>query len=111
MQQLIQRFWKEPAVCIGVITSVILAILAVVTSASWNAETIVGIIAPTASALGIRSQVTPFVGEHELTPEKQAAKQAAVTAATPTPAQPETTETAPVVDETPSEDTPGDPTK
>jgi ascorbate-specific PTS system EIIC-type component UlaA len=65
MQQLIQRFWKEPAVCIGVITSVILAILAVVTSASWNAETIVGIIAPTASALGIRSQVTPFVGQYE----------------------------------------------
>ena len=59
MQPIIQRLWKEPAVFIGALTSVVLAILAVVTGADWDADTIVGIVAPMASALGIRPLVTP----------------------------------------------------
>ena len=59
MKPILQRVWKEPAVFIGLLTSIVLAILAIITSAHWDASLIVGIVAPLASSLGIRSLVTP----------------------------------------------------
>jgi len=54
-----QRVWNEPAVAIGLFTSIVLVVLALVSDADWDAQTIVGVIAPFASALGIRPLVTP----------------------------------------------------
>lgn len=65
MSEIAKRVWKEPAVAIGLATTIGLLILAVVTGTNWDASVIVGIVAPVASALGIRSQVTPVVGQHE----------------------------------------------
>jgi hypothetical protein len=54
-----KRVWLEPAACIGLVASVVLALLAVLSDAEWDAQTIVGIAAPFVSALGIRPLVTP----------------------------------------------------
>jgi membrane protein implicated in regulation of membrane protease activity len=54
-----QRVYREPAVFIGLVASVVLALLAVLSGAEWDAQTIVGIAAPFVSALGIRPLVTP----------------------------------------------------
>ena len=54
-----KRIWTEPAVAIGLLTSILLAVIAVVTGANWDTSTIVGIAAPFLSSLGIRQLVTP----------------------------------------------------
>ena len=51
--------WTEPAVFIGALVSIALLILAIITGDTWDAATIAGIVAPIASALGIRQLVTP----------------------------------------------------
>jgi hypothetical protein len=61
MKEIARRVWLEPAVMIGLAVSVALALLAVLGDAEWDAQTIVGIIAPLAGALGIRPLVTPTV--------------------------------------------------
>jgi len=58
MKTIMQRFWKEPAVAIGLLWSLGLLILAVITD-SFDASAIAGIVSPIASALGIRQVVTP----------------------------------------------------
>jgi len=65
MKEIANRVWREPAVAIGLITTIALAVLAVVTGTNWDASVIVGIVAPVVSALGIRTQVTPVTGQHE----------------------------------------------
>jgi hypothetical protein len=59
MSEVLKRIWKEPAVFIGLLASVVLAILTVVTGDPWNASTIAGVAAPFLSSLGIRQLVTP----------------------------------------------------
>ena len=61
-----QRIWNEPAAAIGLLTSIVLAVIALVSSADWDAQTIIGIVAPFASAIGIRSLVTPTAKVDEL---------------------------------------------
>jgi hypothetical protein len=58
MKTILQRFWREPAVCIGLVWSLALLILTIITS-SFDASSIAGIVSPLASALGIRQLVTP----------------------------------------------------
>jgi hypothetical protein len=59
MKTIIERAWHEPAVAIGLLVSVALAIGAVATSSDWSWETIVAVCAPLLSALGIRPLVSP----------------------------------------------------
>jgi len=65
MKVITKQIWNEPAVFIGFITTVAIAIVTVVTGDDWDIGTIVGTLAPLVSALGIRSQVTPYHGEYE----------------------------------------------
>jgi hypothetical protein len=59
MKQLAERAWAEPAVFIGLLVTLALLALALLTDADWDASTIAGVVAPLASALGIRPLVTP----------------------------------------------------
>lgn len=59
MKELAKRIWNEPAVAIGLLTSLILLVFNIVGDSTWDAESIIAIAAPIASALGIRTQVTP----------------------------------------------------
>jgi outer membrane biosynthesis protein TonB len=59
MKTIAQRVWREPAVCIGLLTSVILLVLQLIGDNKFTADTIIAIVAPFASALGIRQLVTP----------------------------------------------------
>jgi hypothetical protein len=52
-----QRVYNEPAAFIGLLVSLALLALALLTDADWDASTIAGIIAPLVSALGIRQAV------------------------------------------------------
>ena len=65
MKVIAQKVWNEPAVFIGLVTTLALLVLAFATTADWTAQTIAGIIAPVASSLGIRQLVTPTSKEAE----------------------------------------------
>jgi len=65
MKKVTSQIWEEPAVFFGFITTVGVVIVTVVAGNDWDVGTIVGALAPIMSALGIRSQVTPYHGEHE----------------------------------------------
>lgn len=59
MKPLAQKLYREPAAFIGFVTTVALAIGAIITGSDWSWEAIVAIVAPLASGLGIRQVVTP----------------------------------------------------
>ena len=59
MKVLAQRFWTEPSVCIGLLVSLGLLVLALASDAPLDASVIAGVAAPLLSALGIRQLVTP----------------------------------------------------
>lgn len=59
MSVIAQRLWREPAVFIGLLTSVVLVVVALATDTDWDASVIAGIVAPFLSALGIRPLVSP----------------------------------------------------
>lgn len=59
MDEIAKRVWREPAVAVGLLTSIVLAIVAVVSGDSWDVSTIAGIAGPLVAALGIRPFVTP----------------------------------------------------
>jgi hypothetical protein len=69
--------WKEPAVFIGALVSIALLILAIITGDTWDVATIAGIVAPIASALGIRGLVTPV--SHDIQPPDTPSASAPVT--------------------------------
>lgn len=74
MKVIAQRIWNEPAVCIGVITSLALLVINLIGENDWNFEAILAIIAPLASALGIRQAVySPATVEKLTEPEPPAA--------------------------------------
>jgi len=60
MKVLAQKIWNEPAAGIGLLVSMGLLALAILTEAPWDASTIAGIVAPLASGLGIRQFVRPI---------------------------------------------------
>jgi hypothetical protein len=59
MAVIAQRVWREPAVFIGLLTAIAIAVLKITTGAPWDAATIAAIPAPLVAALGIRQLVTP----------------------------------------------------
>lgn len=59
MREIAERIWHEPAVFIGLLTSVLIALLTVLGDNGWDAETVLAVIAPFFSSLGIRQLVTP----------------------------------------------------
>ena len=59
MKEIVTRVWHEPAVFIGLLASVALAVITIATGDPWDTAAIAGVIAPLASALGIRQLVTP----------------------------------------------------
>jgi len=59
MKAIGQRIWTEPAVCIGLVVTLGLLIWNLLGDTDWSIETIVGILAPFASSLGIRQLVAP----------------------------------------------------
>jgi hypothetical protein len=59
MKVVAARVWREPAVFIGLLTSVALLVIKLATGDPWDAVTIAGIAAPLVSALGIRELVSP----------------------------------------------------
>jgi hypothetical protein len=65
MSEIAKRVWREPAVFLGFVTSAALAIITIATGDKWDTAAIVAVIAPLASALGIRQLVTPTMGAHD----------------------------------------------
>jgi hypothetical protein len=62
MKVILNQIWNEPAVAIGLLTSVLLALLAVIDGSDWTTSVIAGIAAPFVSSLGIRQAVSPAAG-------------------------------------------------
>ena len=62
MKEIAQRIWREPAAGIGLITTLILLLVAWATDAEWDAALILAVIAPFTSSLGIRQLVYPAAG-------------------------------------------------
>jgi hypothetical protein len=61
VSEIAQRVWREPAAALGLITSIVLAIIVIVSGNDWDVAAFAGVIAPLASSLGIRELVTPVV--------------------------------------------------
>jgi hypothetical protein len=62
MQVILQRVWREPAVFIGLITSIAIFVIKLATGDPWDTATIGAVPAPLIAALGIRQLVTPVIG-------------------------------------------------
>jgi hypothetical protein len=62
MKTILNQIWNEPAVAIGLLATLLLLVLALVSDAPWDASTIAGIAAPFVSSLGIRQAVSPAAG-------------------------------------------------
>ena len=69
MSEVASRVWREPAVFVGLLSSVALAVVNVVTGGPWDAAIIVGILLPLVEALGIRQLVYP-AGEIKTRPDE-----------------------------------------
>jgi hypothetical protein len=65
MKAVAQQVWREPAVFIGLLTSILLALIAILDGADWDTQTIIGVVAPFAASLGIRQAVTPAAGPRD----------------------------------------------
>lgn len=65
MSEIARRVWHEPAVFLGLITSIALVVITLATGDKWDTATIAGVAAPLVSALGIRELVTPTGGSSE----------------------------------------------
>jgi len=59
MREIITRAYREPAVAIGLLTSIALAVITVATGDPFDTAAIAGIAAPLLASLGIRELVTP----------------------------------------------------
>lgn len=69
MKTLVMRVWQEPAVATGLLTSLLLLLVALVDGSDWTTSVILGILGPFASSLGIRQLVSPAAGPRPLPPE------------------------------------------
>lgn len=59
MKPLAARIWNEPAAAIGLLVTLGLLILNLLGDSVWDAQTLISIVAPLGSALGIRQLVRP----------------------------------------------------
>lgn len=65
MKEIARRVWNEPAVAIGLIVSLALLVGAILTDAAWDWETILVILSPLLTALGIRPFVKPTAKQED----------------------------------------------
>jgi hypothetical protein len=72
MKEIVGRVWREPAVFIGLATSVALLIIKFATGDPWDAATIAGVAAPFVSSLGIRELVSPVAAAPDEQPSSSA---------------------------------------
>jgi hypothetical protein len=71
VKALATRFWNEPAVAIGLLATVLLAVLNWLGDNTWSADDLIAIVAPLLSGLGIRPLVTPtHAGTEEVVAER-----------------------------------------
>ncbi len=87
MKVIMKQIWNEPAAAIGLLTSALLAVLAIADGADWDAQTIIGVIAPLASALGIRQLVSPAAGPRNEEPPTGTTYEPTVNPATKLPSK------------------------
>jgi hypothetical protein len=59
MKPLVGKLWTEPSAFIGLVVTIALAVGAVITGTDWSWESIVAIVAPLLTGLGIRQTVVP----------------------------------------------------
>lgn len=67
MKEIAKRIWNEPAVAIGLFTTLVLLVINLVGDNEWGFEAIIAVLAPLLSALGIRQTVIPAAKLDELT--------------------------------------------
>lgn len=67
MKVIAQKVWNEPAVAIGLLVSLVLLVLNLLDDQDWGVQNIIAILAPFASALGIRNLVMPMSKLEEAT--------------------------------------------
>lgn len=59
MREIARRIWYEPSVAIGLLVSLALLVGALLTDTEWGVESILAILGPLLTGLGIRPLVTP----------------------------------------------------
>jgi hypothetical protein len=67
MKEIGKRIWNEPAVAIGLLTTLALLVINFISNDHWSVDHIIAILAPLVSALGIRQAVIPTAKLDELT--------------------------------------------
>jgi hypothetical protein len=72
VKEIASRFWREPAVVLGLVASIALAVTTIATGDPWDAAAITAVIVPLAEALGVRRLVTPVAHKGEAAPPPQA---------------------------------------
>jgi hypothetical protein len=72
MSVIAQRVWREPAVAIGLLFSVALLVVNLAAGEGFDAATVVTVLGPLLSALGIRQAVTPAAGPRPMAPDEPA---------------------------------------
>lgn len=65
MKPLVQKLWTEPSAAIGLLVTIGLAVGAIIAGSDWTWETIVAVLAPLLTGLGIRQTVTPVRGKDQ----------------------------------------------
>lgn len=75
MKVIAQKVWNEPAVAIGLLVSAVLLVVNLLDDQDWGVQSIIAILAPFATALGIRGAVVPMskleeVTKPEIAPQK-----------------------------------------
>ena len=89
MKVIAKKIWQEPAAFIGLLVTLGLLVLNLVGDDKWSAQTIVEVIAPLVSALGIRQLVSPVAAQEEKPPaEKEPPPTPPVNPATKLPSNP-----------------------
>jgi C4-dicarboxylate transporter len=63
VKEIITRAYHEPAIFLGLLASVVMALITIISGDGWDITAIASVIAPLAAALGIREVVTPVLGE------------------------------------------------
>lgn len=60
MKEIGRRVWNEPAVAIGLLVTIVLLVINIIADSDWGWETIVFILSPLLTSLGVRPLVKPM---------------------------------------------------
>jgi hypothetical protein len=63
MKVIATKLWEEPAACIGLFVTLGLLLLNLLGDTDWSLQSIIEVLAPFVSSLGIRQVVTPAKAE------------------------------------------------